>query len=245
MKLLKQISDRSNNPFAAPPVTIACMGDSVTHGCFEVFTDARGNLTTRYAPRESYVQGLQDFFNDVFPIAAINVVNCGISGDSARSGLKRFERDVACYHPNLVIVNYGLNDCMSPEAGEKGATAYGVDMRNLFDKIAATGAEAMLLTPNMMGTYIDPSIDEPGVLELATLAVQRQVDGTFARYVDRARAMAIEMGIPIADTYAVWHSLAQNGADTTRLLSNRINHPNPMMHSIFVNKIIEMLLGPH
>lgn len=239
MYIMESIRKRSMNPFAASSITIACMGDSVTHGCFEMFVDVTGKVSTRYSPGESYVQRLQDYMNAVFPVAAVNVVNCGISGDRAALALKRYERDVQCYNPDLTVFCYGLNDCVYPtETPESFADCMG----ELFSLARAGGSECILLTPNMMGTYIDPSITAPLVREVAVSAVQVQCDGTLSAYVSAAMRRAREMNVPIADAYSEWQALANSGADVTRLLANGINHPSAFMHEIFMRKIVECML---
>lgn len=239
MKIMESIRKREANPFGSKTITIACIGDSVTHGCFEMFVDITGKLSTRYSPGESYVQRLQDYMNTMFPVAAVNVVNCGISGDTVVGGIKRYERDVGCYNPDLVVVCYGLNDCIFPmETPEK----YAQEIGELFNLVTDSGAECILLTPNMMGTYVDPSIASPLVREIAVTCVAAQCDGSLTRYVEASRKKAREMDVPIADAYAEWQALANAGADVTRLLVNHINHPATFMHDIFMRKIVERML---
>ena len=239
MKIMEAIRKRAANPFGSKTLTIACIGDSVTHGCFEMFVDITGKVSTRYSPGESYVQRLQDYLNKVFPVAAVNVVNCGISGDRATSGLMRYDRDVQCYNPDLVVVCYGLNDCIYPNETPE---MFADEMGNLFAKLHADRSECILLTPNMMGTYGDPSIAAPLVREIAVTCVQAQCDGTLTKYVDAARSKAKEMNVPIADAYAEWQALSNAGADVTSLLANHINHPATFMHDIFMRKIVERML---
>ena len=46
MKIMEKLAARNKNFFGNRPVTIACLGDSVTHGCFEIFINANGNIDT-------------------------------------------------------------------------------------------------------------------------------------------------------------------------------------------------------
>lgn len=48
--------------------------------------------------------------NILYPEVPVNIVNAGISGDCAEGGLKRLERDVLSYNPDLIVVCYGLNE---------------------------------------------------------------------------------------------------------------------------------------
>ena len=53
--------------------------------------------------------GLRDRFGRVH-----HAINAGVSGETSRDMLARFDRDVAHYRPHLVIITTGGNDC-SPE----------------------------------------------------------------------------------------------------------------------------------
>ena len=239
MKIMQLIQARSVSPFLSEPITIACVGDSVTHGCFEMFVNTQGFVTTHFAPSLSYVQLLQDDLNLYYPIAAINVLNCGISGDNIRLCRDRYARDVARYDPDLVVFCYGLNDCQiegySPDA-------FQADVAGMLSTAVESGAECILLTPNMMSTYLDPTILDDTVREMAALATARQGDGSLGVFVEASREAARELGVPIADAYAVWEALYNGGADVNQLLANRVNHPLPAMHRIFAQKIMECML---
>ena len=50
MKIASRLGSRNGDARAHRPVLIACLGDSVTHGCFEVFINRFGNIDTEYRP---------------------------------------------------------------------------------------------------------------------------------------------------------------------------------------------------
>lgn len=39
------------------------------------------------------------------------VINRGVCGDTTRLALERFARDVPPFHPHVVVIQFGLNDC--------------------------------------------------------------------------------------------------------------------------------------
>ena len=57
-----------------------------------------------------YPAYLETFFASRFPSKTIASFNMGWSGDTARGGNQRFDRDVAPIEPTLVFVNFGMND---------------------------------------------------------------------------------------------------------------------------------------
>jgi len=241
VKTTEKMALRCRDARACRPAVIACLGDSVTHGCFELVDLPDGRFDTTYRPHEGYAARLQRRLNTLFPAAAPCVMDAGISGDSAAGGLRRLERDVLSLNPDLVIVNFGLNDAVSCEDVKAGLAAYAADMAAIFDRVLETGAECMLLTPNYMCTYVPAFVTRGDLRAIAAQCARRQNEGSLTRFVDAARAAARARGVPVADAYARWQALERCGVDTTSLLANGINHPTSEMHDVFVNAILGQL----
>ena len=240
VKIAEKLGARNSDARANRPVVIACLGDSVTHGCFEVFINRFGGIDTVYKPEQGYTARLQRRLRALAPTCAANVIDCGISGDNARGGLERLERDALSLKPDLVIVNFGLNDSMF-ENVDSGVVMYERSMRGIFEAVLKSGAEAMLLTPNRMCDYVSHKVMEPQWRDIAQQAADVQNRGVLDRYVDAARSVAGDLFVPVADAYARWNRLHAAGVDTTALLANAINHPAEDMHDIFVEKILEAM----
>lgn len=240
MKLLKVLNARNRAFFDHRPAVIACIGDSVTHGCFEVFLNEENKVDTACRASEAYPALLGHELGRLYPFAQPCVLNAGGSGDNAVNGRKRLSRDVLFARPDLVIVNFGLNDSMNPDT-EGGLTRYRAAMKGIFDDVRASGAECLLLTPNMMCSYVSRSLENEALRNIAKDAARVQNEGVLTRYVEAAKSAANEANVPVADAYAVWQSLSRAGVDTTAKLSNHINHPDADAHRIFVNEIMRAL----
>jgi len=76
-------------------VTIVALGDSLTSG----WMVARG-----------YTEFLRDMLMSRFPRADVRIINSGIPGDTATGGLYRLQQDALSYSPDLVLVQFALND---------------------------------------------------------------------------------------------------------------------------------------
>ena len=242
MKTVEKMAAREKKPFAARPAIIACLGDSVTHGCFELVVKPDGGIETTFRPQEGYEARLQLRLNRIFPAAAPCVVDVGVSGDSAGGGLSRLERDVLSLQPDLVIVNFGLNDACNADV-EGGLAAYARNMRAIFEKVLSSGAECMLLTPNRMCSYVSAQLTYQPMRDIAERVAAVQNGGILTRYVDAAKAEAAECGVPVADAYARWQALERSGADTTAMLANFINHPRADMHDLFAALVLDQLFA--
>lgn len=238
MRIVKRLAARNDSARSERPVVIACLGDSVTHGCFDLFVDEKGDFEPHYMPDQGYVAKVGRKINELFPAAAVTMLNAGISGDGSKGGLERLERDVLCFKPDLVIVNFALNDSMS---GDDGLAEYAANMTEIFRRILESGAEALLVTPNFMCSYVPPMVEGDKLRGIAAEAAKVQNGGVLARYAEAARAAAKAMNIPVADAYRRWEKMRDAGVNTTALLSNGINHPTVEMHDIFVEEIVRQV----
>jgi len=85
------------------PKTLVCFGDSLTEGAIGV----------------SYV----DMLRERLP-PHVRVINAGINGDTTLNLLRRVDRDVAPYRPDLVIILVGLNDLATVYGYRSGRPYY-------------------------------------------------------------------------------------------------------------------------
>jgi lysophospholipase L1-like esterase len=94
---------------------------------------------TKHDSEYVYHAVLRQMLQTVFPDVPFNIINAGISGDHATNAIKRFERDVAAYSPDLVVVCFGLNDSRQ---GKEGLDKYKDSLGIIFEKIKGIGSEA-------------------------------------------------------------------------------------------------------
>ena len=227
------------DPKGNGPVTVAVLGDSVTQGCFELFRTGENGFDVVYDPPYSYIQRLKEKINYIFPRVYLNIINAGISGDNAPSGLQRLERDVLAYHPDLTVVCFGLNDaCRGDETQEEYASA----LDGIFTKLKEAGSEIIFMTPNMMNTRLSEKLTVPEIRAVAEDTLKIQLDGRLERYLDAAREVCTRQGAAVCDCYAKWKLLSQNGVDTTALLANGINHPSREMAWMFAYSLLETMM---
>lgn len=210
-------------------ITIVAFGDSFTYGAFEY-----GAVDFESV----YWNVLRKMINGVCPTLPVNVINSGIGGTTAEGSLQRLESQVLTHRPDLIIVAFALNDI----SGGKGTEPYCAALREIFEKSLATGAEVVFVTEHMFNTYV--ADDTPEVFrEYAAKTAHLQNSGVVDEYMNAAKALAISMGVAVADCYSEWKKLYESGVDTTMLLANRINHPTREMHKLFAEKIFDIILG--
>lgn len=237
MNILKRLSDKNADARAGAHVTLAFFGDSVTHGGFELI-ELDGKFEGVCDYEAVYHNQLKKMLHVMFPNTPINIINAGIGGDSATGSVDRVERDVLCHNPDLCVVCFGLNDS---GGGMDGLERYLSSLRSIFASLRERDVEIIFLTPNMMNTYVSP-LCGPVTAPIANAVMAVQNGGIMDAYMDGARSLCRELGIPVCDCYARWKALHAAGVDTTKLLSNRINHPTREMHTLFASMLFDMIM---
>ena len=240
MKIIEKIKLKQENLTNNPPITIVFLGDSVTQGCFECYQTETNGVDTIFDIKNSFAEKFHQMLNLLYPSVQFNVINSGISGDSATGGLKRLERDVLTYKPDLTVVGFALNDSTR---GDAGLDDYEKAMDDIVKKIKASGSECIVLTPNMMNTNTSVHLKEEIMLMLAKNLSNIQNNGVLTRYVEVARKVAKENGVPVCEIYGTWLKMQEAGVRTTELLSNKLNHPIRELHYYTAIKLIETIFG--
>ena len=84
---------------AGEEITIAYIGGSITNG-------------DSASPKDTmcYAYLTTEWWKETFPDATINYVNAGIGATDSYIGVHRAKRDVLAYRPDLVVVEFSVND---------------------------------------------------------------------------------------------------------------------------------------
>ncbi len=86
---------------AGEEITIGFIGGSITEGY---------NASSR---ENTYVSLVHKWWCDTFPYTVINLINAGVGGTSSYLGVHRVESDILAYKPDLVFVEFAVNDAFS------------------------------------------------------------------------------------------------------------------------------------
>ena len=240
MNITRLFKEKQADLNGQKPVTIAFLGDSVTQGCFETYLTSPTTMETVFDYKSAYSTRLREILNLLYPSVQVNIINSGVSGDRAFKGIERLERDVLSYHPDLVVVAYGLNDSCG---GESALPLYEQSLRGIFTRIRESGAEILFLATNAMNTAVSPHLRDELFINLANkFSNTVQKNGLLKKYYDTAKAVCAEYGIKVCDLYSVWEQMEKNGVMTTELLANKLNHPIREIHYYMAMKLMECML---
>ena len=87
MKITELIKNKQNNISGERTPLIAFLGDSVTQGCFELYVKDDGNIGTSFHQNNAYHKKFAEILSYLYPKCPINIINAGISGDTAQGRL--------------------------------------------------------------------------------------------------------------------------------------------------------------
>ena len=188
--------------------------------------------------KSAFSTRFKKIINFLYPSVQVNVINSGISGDGATTGLERLERDVLSFNPDLCVVSFGLNDsCLST------LEKYSKALDGIFSKLKEKGVETIFLTQNCMCTKTSPHLKEELLKNPSVDFAKVQNDGVLKSFMQEAVSVASKYGVTVCDLYPVWEKLINSGVDVTELLANKLNHPVREIHYYIAIKLIETIFG--
>lgn len=137
--------------------TIICFGDSLTYGyCADYGTD--------------YVSLLKKQVKTDFPQADIVIKNKGENGETSREGLKRLERDVLRYYPDMVLMLFGSNDSAFSEYQHRGIEEFSLNYDRIISAVKEKDSiDLILMTP-------PPVIEDHDMLFIENAVLNRYCD---------------------------------------------------------------------
>jgi lysophospholipase L1-like esterase len=193
-------------------VNIVCHGHSVPAGYF---------ATPMVDSLSAYPHLLLTGLKQRFPFAVINVIVTAIGGENSESGAERFTEEVLCHRPDVITIDYGLND---RRLGlEKAHAAW----TSMIEAGTRASARMILLTPTH------------DITQLASYSGEDAAQlGEHARQI---RQLAHDHGVGLADSFAAFQQYREFG-DLTDLLSWS-NHPNRKGHELVTREILRWFLA--
>ena len=119
-------------------VNIVCHGHSVPAGYF---------ATPYVNTFNSYPHLLHQIIKERFPFAVTNVIVTAIGGETSVEGESRFERDVLSHSPDIITIDYSLNDRSVGLKAAEGAWS------SMIEKALARGIKVILCTPTWDNSF--------------------------------------------------------------------------------------------
>lgn len=150
-----------------------------------------------------------------YPFAVINVINTSIGGEDSKSGAQRFESNVLVHQPDVLFIDYALND------RRLGIDSARVAWESMIQKALAKDIKIILLTPSP-----DQKVD------------LKEDDTILDQHSNQIRGLSEKYQIGLVDTYALFKKEINSGIDLPSLMS-QVNHPNEKGHALIAKGILE------
>jgi lysophospholipase L1-like esterase len=180
-------------------ITIVCHGHSVPAGYFR---------TPVVDTFNAYPHLLHLGLKQRAPHAVINVIVTAIGGENAEAGAKRFADEVLTHKPDLVTIDYALND--RGIGLERAQAAWSA----MIDQAGAKRIPLILLTPTP---------DQSAKLDDA--------QDPLNQHAEQIRRLAAEHHLALVDSLAAFKAAIAKGAPLAGLMS-QVNHPNRQGHEL-------------
>ncbi len=187
-------------------INIVFHGHSVPAGYFKT-----PQVNTMAAYPNLFLKKLKE----IYPYAVVNVIVTAIGGENSVRGAERFEQDVLIHKPDVIFIDYALNDRRAGLENAKEAWNQMIKMAKEQD------IPVILLTPSP-----DQGVDYDNS------------DNELKKHTDQIIQLAKENQVALVDSYSAFEFLYPDKQQLTKYMS-QVNHPNEMGHELIANEIIK------
>jgi len=151
---------------------------------------------------------------DQYNYAVINCIITSIGGENSKKGAARFESEVLNHKPDVVFIDYSLND---RSIGLEEAKIAWISM---IEAALQKNIKVILCTPT-------PDTREDILSDSSPLKA----------HADQVKSLAEKYKIGLVDSYALFKKIAQDGGKIKEYMSQG-NHPNELGHRIVADEIL-------
>lgn len=192
-------------------VNIVCHGHSVPAGYFATpYVNTFG----------AYPHLLHRMIKERFPFAVTNVIVTAIGGENSVQGEKRFERDVLTHKPDVLTIDYSLNDRgIGLESAEKA-------WESMIRKALENNIRVILCTPTWDNTYYGKSENWDALI----------------RHAEQVRALADRYNVGLADSFRAFEKHVTCAEELPAFLSH-VNHPTEAGHKLVALEIAKYFIA--
>ncbi|MBS0031586.1 SGNH/GDSL hydrolase family protein [Chitinophaga sp. 22321] len=163
---------------------------------------------------QAYPYLLLQSLKTMYPYAVINIIVTSIGGENSVQGEKRFRKDVLTHQPDVLFIDYALNDQAI------GLTSSRAAMEKMIRMALKKKIKVILLTPSPDMRVDLSKKDNPLALQAAQL-----------------NALAAQYHIGVADSYLAFKTQLDAGKPVERFMS-QVNHPNEEGHQLIKGAIL-------
>lgn len=187
-------------------INLVFHGHSVPTGYF-----ATPNVNTL----DAYPHVLLTKLKQLYPFAVINVITTSIGGENSEQGQKRLKNEVLIYRPDVLFIDYALND------RGIGLERSKASMEKMIRAALSKGIKTILLTPSP-----DISTD---ILK---------ADNPLQQHTQQLIELAKKYHIGLSDSFEQFKSLTKSGHNLKDYMAQS-NHPNKKGHELIAEELLK------
>jgi lysophospholipase L1-like esterase len=176
------------------------------------------SITDGYGVVKGFVSFVVEKIKAAHPELELITIRSGMSGDNTRDGLYRLGRDLTSHSPDLVTINFGVNDAFS-------GINVGMFASNLADMVRmvqGSGCSRVVL----LSSEVIPDI-----------GAERQV----LPYWEAMEQVAREAGVVYADVNGRWREVVEGGLNQWDLIIPGDIHPNEAGHELIGEAVFDAI----
>ena len=156
---------------------------------------------------------------DLFGAYVVGLVTA-IGGENSVGGEARFERDVLSLRPDVLTVDYSLNDrAVGLESAEKAWCS-------MIEKALEYGTKVILCTPTWDNSYYK----------------QNEKWEALVRHAEQVRMLADRYDLGLADSFKAFEKHISEPSDLAKYLSH-VNHPTEAGHALVADEIAKYFIA--
>jgi len=201
------------------PIKIVCMGDSITFG-------------QHIPPDQRWTAHVERMLHSRFGAANITVVTNGVSGETTRQGLERFPAAVQAEQPDILAIQFGLNDCncWQTDSGLPRVSlhAFKANLMEMVERGRRFGAREIILSTNHR------------TLRRSAMVSGEVYEDANARYSQATREVALETGTSLCDILVAFAPFSDDQLDHLLLPP-----PDSLHLSVAGNVVYADAIYPH
>ena len=187
-------------------INIIFHGHSVPAGYFK---------TPRVNTMGAYPNLFLKKLKEIYPYAVVNVIVTAIGGENSVRGAGRFENEVLIHKPDVILIDYALNDRGVGLEKAKESWSLMIKMAKEQD------IPVILLTPSP-----DQRVD------------YENHENELKKHTDQIIQLAKENQVALVDSYKTFEFLYSDREQLAKYMS-QVNHPNESGHELITNEIIK------
>ncbi len=186
-------------------MNIVCHGHSVPSGYF----------STPYVDTfNAYPHLFHKALKERFPFAVINVIVTAIGGENSQLGNERYDETVLNHKPDIITIDYGLNDRNIGLESSKKAWS------NMIEKSLNANTKVLLMTPTLDQT-MNPNKNEHHIL---------------TQHADQIISLSEQYNVGLVDSFNTSLNYIKSN-DISDILSWS-NHPNALGHQLVCTQLM-------